>query len=65
MRTAKALVAAIGAVVTVLTAALADDVLNAGETGTLIATVIEAAGTVWAVYRVPNARANRPQNHLG
>lgn len=56
MRTAKAVVAALGTVVTVLTAALADDVVNAGETGTLIATLIEAAATVYAVWRVPNAR---------
>lgn len=56
MKIAKAVVAAVGAVATVATAALADDVLNVSETGTLVATAIEAAATVWAVWRVPNAR---------
>jgi hypothetical protein len=54
MRRTKMIVAAVGTVATVLTSALADDVLNASETATLIATVIEGAATVWAVWRVPN-----------
>ncbi len=56
MKIAKAVVAGVGMVVTVLTAALADDVLNASEGATLIATAIEAGATIWAVWRVPNAR---------
>jgi hypothetical protein len=55
MKIAKAVVAAVGMVVTVLTAVLADDVLNASEAGTLTATVVEGALTVYAVWRVPNA----------
>lgn len=54
MKTAKAVVAGVGMVVTVLTAALADDVFNATETGTLVATLIEAGATVWAVWGVRN-----------
>lgn len=57
MRTAKAVAAAVGTVVTVLTGALADDVLDMSETGTLVATIVTAALTVYAVYKVPNADA--------
>lgn len=54
MRIAKAIVAAVGAVCTVLTAAFADDVFQASETATVLATVVESAVMIWAVYRVPN-----------
>lgn len=54
MRFAKALVAAVGSVVTVLSAALADDVLDVSETGTIVATAVTAALTVYGVWRVPN-----------
>lgn len=60
MRIAKAVAAALGAVATVATAALADDVLDMSETGKLIATLIEAALTVWAVYQVPNRPPGEP-----
>lgn len=50
----KAVVAAIGTVVTATLAAFADDVLSVDETGTVIATVIAAAATIYGVYRVPN-----------
>lgn len=56
MRRAKMIAAAVGTVATVLTAALADDVLNASETAVVVATAIEAGVTVWAVWRVPNTR---------
>ncbi len=59
MKIAKAVTAAIGSVVTVLTAALADDVLSLDETGGIVATAIVAAGTVWAVWRVPNRETSR------
>lgn len=55
MDKAKAIVAAIGMVVTVLTAILADNVFDANEVGTLVTVLIEAGATVWAVWRVPNA----------
>ena len=55
MRIAKAIAAAVGMVVTVLTAALADDVLSLDETGQIVAVAIEAAARVYAVWRVPNA----------
>lgn len=57
MRIAKTVVAALGTVVTVLTGALADDVLDMSETGTLVSTIVTAALTVYAVYKVPNADA--------
>jgi hypothetical protein len=55
MRAAKAWVAAIGTVVMALSAVLADDLINANEIGTLVTVGIEAALTILAVYRVPNA----------
>lgn len=54
MKYAKAIMAALGSILTVLTAALADDVLSLDEVGTLASTVITAALTVFAVWRVPN-----------
>lgn len=57
MKIAKAVVAAVGTVVTALTAALADDVLNTNEVGTIISTVVVAALSVYAVWRVPNEQA--------
>jgi hypothetical protein len=54
MKAAKALVAAIGTVLTVLVAALADDLVDASETATIISTVVVAALTVYGVWRVPN-----------
>lgn len=57
MRIAKAVVAAVGTVVVVLTAALADDVVGASEAGAIAAAAVEGAITVWAVYRVPNQPA--------
>lgn len=50
----KAILAAIGAVVTVLTAAFADDIFNATDAGTIITVLIEQALLVFAVYQVPN-----------
>lgn len=55
MDKAKAIVAAIGMVITALTAILADNVLDANEVGTLVTVLIEAAIAVWAVWAVPNA----------
>jgi hypothetical protein len=54
MTKAKAITSAIGAVVSVLTLAFADDVFNASEAGTVAAVVVEQALTIFAVYRVPN-----------
>lgn len=55
MRAAKAIVAAVGAVVMALSAVLADDIINASEIGTLVTVGIEAVLMVIAVYRIPNA----------
>jgi hypothetical protein len=55
MKYAKALAAGIGSVLTVLTAALADDVLSMDETGTLVSTLVTAALTVYAVFKTSNA----------
>lgn len=60
MRIAKAVAAAVGTAATVLTAALADDVFNASEMGTFIATLIEGGTTIYAVWRIPNKPATRP-----
>lgn len=51
---AKAWVAALGSLLMALSVAFADDVVSVGETGTVVTVLIEAALTVFAVYRVPN-----------
>jgi hypothetical protein len=62
MKTAKAVVAGIGATLTALmtmwatvSVAAQDDAFDAGEIGTLTTAAITLALTVWAVWRVPNA----------
>lgn len=57
MTTAKAVVSALGVVVTALTAALADDVFNTADVTALLVAIIPAAASVYAVWRVPNADA--------
>lgn len=52
MKAAKAALAAVGAVVTVLIAVLSDDVVSAEEIGTVVVAVLTALG----VYAVPNLR---------
>lgn len=54
MRIAKTVVASVGAIVTVLTAAFADNVFSASEMGTTISCLIEQGITVYAVYKVRN-----------
>lgn len=54
MKTAKAVVAAIGGIATILTAALADNVLNMDETSTIISTVIVQGITVYGVWKTRN-----------
>lgn len=54
MRAAKAIVAAVGALVMALSAILADDVIDATEVGTLVTLLIEGVLTVLAVYSIPN-----------
>lgn len=54
MKIAKAIVAGVGALVTVLTATLADDVLNASETGTISAVIVEQLALVYFVWAVRN-----------
>lgn len=61
MKTAKAVVAAIGATVTALTTALttvtfvlSDDAVDVGEIGSLATALVSLGLTVWAVWRVPN-----------
>ena len=51
---AKAIVAAIGTLITVVAAVFADDVLDTSEIGSLIAGVVTAAATIYAVYQTPN-----------
>jgi hypothetical protein len=51
---AKTLAAAIGTTVTVVTAALADDVLDISETAGIVAAAVTGALTVYAVWRTPN-----------
>lgn len=59
MKIAKAITAAVGSLVTVLTAAFADDVFSADEVGTLVSTLVTAALTVYAVWRLPNREPAR------
>ena len=63
MTKAKAVVAGVGAVVSILTAAFADDVFSASETGQVTAVLVEQAITVWAVWRVPNKPAAAPAQY--
>jgi len=55
MRYAKAVVAAISSVLTVATAVLADNLVNADELGQLLSALVVAGAGVVAVYRTPNA----------
>ena len=50
----KAIISALGTVLIVLTGAVGDDVLSMSDLTQLITTVVEAAATVYAVWRVPN-----------
>lgn len=54
MTAAKAVVAAIGVVVTALSTALADNAFNSGEAGTIAAAVVTGTLTVYGVWRTPN-----------
>ncbi len=54
---AKAIAAAAGSLLTVVAATFADDVLDSGEVGGLVAGLVTAAVTVYAVYRTPNRPA--------
>lgn len=55
MKFAKAIVAAVGALATVLVPILADNVVDAGEAGQVASALVAAVATVYAVYRTPNA----------
>lgn len=57
MTVAKAVAAAIGTLITVLTAALADDVLQVSETSGIVAAAVTGVLTVYAVWRTPNRDA--------
>lgn len=54
MRTAKAWVATVGALVTALTAALSDDVFNVNDTVQVIVTMVPIVATLVTTYAVPN-----------
>lgn len=54
MKIAKAIAAAVGAVATAASAALADNVLGTGETATIASALAVAVVTVYGVWRVPN-----------
>jgi hypothetical protein len=51
---AKAWAAALGVTATVLGAVFADDVLDTSEVSNLVAGIVTAAATVYAVYKTPN-----------
>lgn len=53
----KAVVGGVALVVTALTGALADNLVNASEAQTLAAVLVEAVLGVYAVWRVPNKDA--------
>lgn len=54
MRTAKAWVAATGALVTALTAALSDDIFNIDDTVQVVVTMVPVIATLISTYAVPN-----------
>lgn len=54
MTAAKAWVAFAGSIVTALTAALSDDVLNASDTQQVVLTGVTALFTLYATYQVRN-----------
>lgn len=54
MTTAKAWVAAVGTVVTSLSAAFADNVFDGNDAAAVVSTVVLGIFSVFAVYRVPN-----------
>jgi hypothetical protein len=58
MTAAKAWVAALGTVVTALSAAFADDVFNGNDAAAVVSTVVLGAVSVISVYRVPNKKSN-------
>jgi hypothetical protein len=58
MTAAKAWVAALGTIVTALSAAFADDVFNGNDAAAVVSTVVLAIVSVVGVYRVPNAKTN-------
>lgn len=57
MYAAKAWVAFAGAIITALTAALSDDILNATDTQQIILTAVPAIATLWGTYQTRNKDA--------
>jgi hypothetical protein len=57
MKYAKAIAAAVGSVVTVLTGVLADNILSTDEWASLTSAAVAAALTVYAVVKVQNKDA--------
>lgn len=51
---AKAVAAGVGGFCTVLAAVFADNVLDTSEVGSVLAGAVTLAGTVYAVFKVPN-----------
>lgn len=56
MKTAKAIIGAVGIIVTALTAALADNAIGATDAEALAIAAVEAGAILYALWRVPNAR---------
>lgn len=54
MKYTKAIVAAVGAAISVLTVALADNLFSMSEVGTLISVLIEQGLLVWGVFQLRN-----------
>jgi len=54
-RNAKAVIAALGTAVTALSAAAADDLIDAGESTNLVSAVVLGALTVYGVWQARNA----------
>lgn len=54
MKYAKTIVVSLGAILTVCTAAFADDLLSMDETGTIISVVIVQGLTIWGVFQKRN-----------
>lgn len=60
MTKAKAFMAAIGAIISVGTVVLADNVFEINETALLVTVIIEQAAMVYAVFQVPNKPVPAP-----
>lgn len=58
----KAIVAGLALILDTLNAAMGDSVFDMNEKQHLVTTIISIGLGVWAVWRVPNAKTNTPED---